>query len=137
MNRKQTLGLVLEIAVPAALVVAWWAWSKSSRSLYFPPLWKSGTPDILTAFRQDWLFGRVGSDLVPSLRRMAIGYGVATAVGVGAGTVLGLSRRAARATAPIVDFLRSIPPPALIPFGIVVLGVGDTAKVFLNAFVCL
>ena len=42
-----------------------------------------------------------------------------------------------RATAPVVEFLRSIPPPALIPFAIVVIGIGDDMKVFIIAFVCL
>ena len=41
------------------------------------------------------------------------------------------------AAAPIVEFLRAIPPPALIPFGIVALGTGTTMKVFLIAFVCV
>jgi ABC-type nitrate/sulfonate/bicarbonate transport system permease component len=36
-----------------------------------------------------------------------------------------------------VQFLRSIPPPALLPFGILVLGVGTSMKVFIIAFVCL
>jgi ABC-type nitrate/sulfonate/bicarbonate transport system permease component len=50
---------------------------------------------------------------------------------------LGLSRTARRLTAPIVEFLRAIPPPALIPFAIVVIGVGDGMKIFLIAFVCV
>lgn len=132
MTARRTIGIALEILVPAAIVAGWWIWSTGAHSLYFPPL-----PDILHAFRRDWLGDRVGSDLQPSLRRMAIGFAIACALGVAGGTLLGLSQVAARATAPLVDFLRSIPPPALIPFGIVVLGVGDTAKIFLIAFVCL
>ena len=37
----------------------------------------------------------------------------------------------------MVQFLRAIPPPALLPFGILVLGVGTSMKVFIIAFVCL
>ena len=37
----------------------------------------------------------------------------------------------------MVQFLRSVPPPALLPFGILVLGVGTSMKVFIIAFVCL
>ncbi len=36
-----------------------------------------------------------------------------------------------------MQFLRAIPPPALLPFGILVLGVGTSMKVFIIAFVCL
>ena len=37
----------------------------------------------------------------------------------------------------MVQFLRAVPPPSLIRFGIVVLGTGTAMKVFLIAFVCV
>jgi ABC-type nitrate/sulfonate/bicarbonate transport system permease component len=129
---KRTLGTVLEITVPLALLGLWAAWSASSDSFYFPPL-----TDILTTFQETWLFERVGSDVVPSLERLLLGYFIAVAVAVAVGIPLGLSPVLRRATSPIVEFLRAIPPPALLPFAIVVLGVGNSGKVFLIAFVCL
>jgi ABC-type nitrate/sulfonate/bicarbonate transport system permease component len=42
-----------------------------------------------------------------------------------------------RAVDPVVQFLRAIPPPALLPFGILVLGVGASMKIFIIAFVCV
>ena len=39
--------------------------------------------------------------------------------------------------APIIEFLRAIPAPALIPFAILVLGVENDAKIFLIAIVCI
>ena len=83
------------------------------------------------------MFERFGSDVWPSLRRMAIGYAVAVVLGVAIGTALGTSRTLRRAVSPIVEFLRSIPPPALLPFAIVVIGVGDDMKIFIIAFVCI
>jgi ABC-type nitrate/sulfonate/bicarbonate transport system permease component len=56
---------------------------------------------------------------------------------VAIGTALGTSRTLRRAVSPIVEFLRSIPPPALLPFAIVVIGVGDDMKIFIIAFVCI
>jgi ABC-type nitrate/sulfonate/bicarbonate transport system permease component len=58
-------------------------------------------------------------------------------VAISAGLLLGMSRRARRAAAPIVEFLRAIPPPALLPFAILVIGVGNSMKVFIIAFVCI
>jgi ABC-type nitrate/sulfonate/bicarbonate transport system permease component len=84
-----------------------------------------------------WVFERVGSDVVPSLTRLGLGYAIACVVAVSAGLALGLSRTLRRAADPIVQFLRAIPPPALLPFGILVLGVGTSMKVFIIAFVCL
>jgi ABC-type nitrate/sulfonate/bicarbonate transport system permease component len=130
--RSRGLAVALEITVPILLLVIWGVWSSGSDTYYFPPL-----TDIFKTFADTWLFERVGSDVVPSLVRLALGYGIACAVAVAAGLALGLSRPLRRATDPIVQFLRSIPPPALLPFGILVLGVGTSMKVFIIAFVCL
>jgi ABC-type nitrate/sulfonate/bicarbonate transport system permease component len=130
--RSRALATALEITVPILLLVIWGVWSSGSDTYYFPPL-----TDIFKTFADTWLFERVGSDVVPSLTRLVLGYGIACAVAVAAGLALGLSRPLRRATDPIVQFLRSIPPPALLPFGILVLGVGTSMKVFIIAFVCL
>jgi ABC-type nitrate/sulfonate/bicarbonate transport system permease component len=129
---KRYAGPALEITVPLALLALWAVWSAGSDTFYFPPLTK-----ILETFGDTWLFERVGSDVLPSLQRLAMGYVIAVVAAVAIGIPLGLSRVARRATSPIVEFLRAIPPPALLPFAIVVLGVGNAGKVFLIAFVCL
>ncbi len=129
---RKLLELALEIAVPIALVALIWAYTESSETFYYPPL-----GDVFEKFADNWLFERFGSDVWPSLRRIAFGYAIAVAIGIAAGTALGSSRTLRKATGPIVEFLRSIPPPALIPFAIVVIGVGDDMKVFIIAFVCL
>ena len=133
MSRGRRLAApALEIAVPIALLVVWAVWSASADTFYFPPL-----TEILTTFADTWVFERVGSDVLPSLGRLALGYAIAVVVAVAVGVPLGLSRTLRRATSPLVEFLRAIPPPALLPFAIVVLGVGNAGKVFLIAFVCV
>jgi ABC-type nitrate/sulfonate/bicarbonate transport system permease component len=129
---RRVAELALEIAVPIVIVAVLWVWSDSSGTFYYPPL-----SDVLDRFKDTWLFERVGSDVWPSLRRMALGYIIAVVAAVGIGTALGSSRTLRRAVAPVIEFLRSIPPPALIPFAIVVIGVGDDMKIFIIAFVCL
>jgi ABC-type nitrate/sulfonate/bicarbonate transport system permease component len=122
----------LEFAVPLALLLLWGVWSSGSDTYYFPPL-----TDILSTFADTWLFERVGSDVVPSLVRLGLGYGIACVVAVSVGLALGLSPPLRSAADPIVQFLRAIPPPALLPFGILVMGVGTSMKVFIIAFVCV
>ena len=129
---RHMLELVLEIVVPIGIVAVLWAWTAQSDTFYYPPL-----SDVFDRFKDNWLFERVGSDVWPSLRRMFIGYVLAVVIAIVVGTALGSSRTLRRATAPIVEFLRSIPPPALLPFAIVVIGVGDDMKIFIIAFVCL
>ena len=131
-GRRRWLEAGLEVTVPILALVAWGLWSAASDKYYYPPL-----TEIASTFADTWLFERVGSDVVPSLVRMGLGFAVAVVVGVALGLLLGLSSRARRAAAPIVEFLRAIPPPALLPFAILVIGVGDSMKVSIIAFVCL
>jgi ABC-type nitrate/sulfonate/bicarbonate transport system permease component len=131
-HRERRLALALEVTVPLAVLVLWGVTSAGSTTYYFPPL-----TDILKTFRETWLFDRIGSDAVPSLVRMGLGFSIACVLGVALGLALGLSRRGRIAAAPIVEFLRAIPPPALLPFAILVLGVGTSMKVFIIAFVGL
>jgi ABC-type nitrate/sulfonate/bicarbonate transport system permease component len=130
--RRRLLETGLEVTVPILVLVAWGLASAQSETYYFPPL-----TDILSTFADTWLFERVGSDVVPSLVRMGLGFGIAVVVGISVGLALGLSPRGRRAAAPIVEFLRAIPPPALLPFAILVIGVGNSMKVFIIAFVCI
>jgi ABC-type nitrate/sulfonate/bicarbonate transport system permease component len=125
-------NLALEGILPVIVLVVWGVWSAGSESFYFPPL-----TDIFKSFADNWLFERVGRDVVPSLVRMGLGYTIAVAIAIVVGLSLGLSRRARLAAEPLVEFLRAIPPPALLPFGILVLGTTTPMKVFIIAFVCL
>lgn len=121
-----------EIILPAALVAIWWVGSAAVHSFYFPSLQK-----ILTTFADTWVFERVGSDVVPSMIRMFAGFGIAVVLSIPAGFLMGQLPPVRRALEPIIEFLRAIPPPALLPFAILVLGVGDAMKIFIIAMVCV
>jgi ABC-type nitrate/sulfonate/bicarbonate transport system permease component len=129
---RRVMLIGIEVAVPLLVLAVLWFSSAGSDVYYFPPL-----KDVLSTFKDTWLFDRVGGDVVPSLVRLFIGYFLAVAVGVGAGIALGMSLVLRRIFAPIVEFLRAIPAPALLPFALLVLGVGNDSKIFVIAFVCL
>lgn len=131
-TKRAVLETLLEIAVPIAIVVAWALWSSQAGSFFFPPL-----TDIFQEFSDTWLFERIKSDVVPSLGRLGLGYVIAVVLGISVGIPLGLLAVARRAASPIIEFLRAIPAPALIPFLLVVLGLGTEVKVFVIAFGCL
>lgn len=126
---KMRIAYTLEFLIPAALVAWWWVASADSQSFYFPPL-----GEIAEAFRENWLFARVPGDLLPSMLRLLAGYGLAVILGVGLGVFLGLSPALAGMASAVLDFLRSMPSVALIPFAILVFGVGAGMKVFVIAF---
>ncbi|MBF8190220.1 ABC transporter permease [Nonomuraea sp. K274] len=120
--------LGLQLVVPcAALATVWW-WTGQAGSFYFPP-----ASEVARDFADLWLFDRVGGDVLPSLGRMFAGYAIAVAAGVALGTALGLFRRLRTAADPVVQFLRALPPPALIPFALLLFGAGDGSKVFIIA----
>ncbi len=121
---RRLMNVGLEVWLPVTLVTGWWYLSEDSTSPFFPPLRR-----IVDAFEANWLFERIEPDLVPSLIRFGGGLAIATLAGVVVGLLLGLWTPARRATAPVVDFLRSIPAPALISIMILLLGFGDTMKV--------
>jgi ABC-type nitrate/sulfonate/bicarbonate transport system permease component len=128
---RRALLLGLEIAVPVALLALWWTLSAGSDSFYFPPL-----SDTVERFRELWLFDRLGSDVLPSVLRLFAGFAIASALGVVAGLALGLFPTLRQVSSPVVEFMRAIPPTALLPFAILVLGVGDGMKVFIIALTC-
>lgn len=117
----------------SALLIAfvWWYFGAHSS------IATAKVPDILEQFKKNWLFARVGSDLWPSIRRITIGYWLAVIVGVTVGFGIGRSRLLRLLLEPFLTFMRSISPAALIPPSIILLGIGDEAKIFLIAFVCV
>jgi ABC-type nitrate/sulfonate/bicarbonate transport system permease component len=118
----------VQLVVPVALVALWWVTSAGSRSTFYPPLSR-----VLVALRRDWLFARVGSDLVPSLVRFTLGFGLAALAGITVGTAIGLSPRLHRLTHPSTELIRAIPPALLLPFVLVTLGPSDLARVVVIA----
>lgn len=102
----------------------WWVWSEQAQSLYFPPLSK-----VIVAFRENWLFARIATDVLPSLSNMFAGFALAVAIGIVGGFVLGLLPMLRVALDPILEFLRAMPPPVFLSLGLLVLGTGSSMKI--------
>jgi ABC-type nitrate/sulfonate/bicarbonate transport system permease component len=128
----RTGRLALSLVVPVTAVVVWWTLSADSTSPFYPPL-----ETILENFRETWLFAHMGSDVVPSLVRLALGYLVAIVAGISLGVLFGRLRTLDLAFQPTVQFARSIPATGLVPVAIVLMGIGDAPKIWLIAFVCV
>jgi len=131
--RMRTIKIAAEIAVPVAILVAWQLWTASAHSKFFPRL-----STILVEFRKLWLFSQFGTDVVPSLERIGLGFAIAVVAGIAIGIPLGLSRWARLWAMPHIEWWRAMPPPALLPISIVLLhSIGNTQKVAFIAFFCL
>jgi NitT/TauT family transport system permease protein len=70
-------------------------------------------------------------DIVDSLRRVAIGYFAAVALGIPLGLLLGWYPGVNQVVNPVVQILRPISPIAWIPVAIIFFGVGDYPAIFL------
>lgn len=76
----------------------------------------------------DWL---LWSDTAASLARLAAGLGIATALALLLGMVIGMLPYLRATLGAFVAFLSMVPPLALLPILFIVLGLGETAKIAL------
>lgn len=122
--------IALRAWLPITLIALWWFASAGSTSIYFPPLSK-----ILQDVGSDWLGGPYFlQHLVPSIGKLLAGYLIAVVGGVVIGLCIGLSPFARAVVDPVVQFLRSLPPPTILPIGILLFGIGPAMNIFVIVF---
>lgn len=85
---------------------------------------------VVMSWWTDLASGSIPAQLVPSLRRITIGLGLAIAIGMPLGMLMGVNRLAYRILEPLTELLRPIPSAAYIPVAILFLGLGDQMKLF-------
>lgn len=125
-QEKRLYGL----ALIAALLILWEAsarlgWVVSS---YWPPV-----SVVLLAALHGLAGGDVALTLLATLRRGAIGYASGSMAGITLGLLLGVNRWLRYLIRPIIEVIRPIPAPAVIPPLILFLGVDDALKIFIVA----
>lgn len=98
----------------------------SSRSGSF---FVSSFPEIWSAFHRIYLFDQFADQVVPTLRRIVIGFASATAAGLALGFILGSSRLVREVTDPLFAFARAVPLVTLIPVFIILIGIDDNMKI--------
>jgi NitT/TauT family transport system permease protein len=100
--------------------------------LFLPTPWAVGE-SLLKIFFYD---RSIYSPLFCSGRRMLFGFGLGISTGVFVGILLGSSKRLYASFEVLIDFFRSIPSTAFLPFFMLWLGVGDGPKIAVVIFVC-
>lgn len=65
------------------------------------------------------------------------GFAIAAALGVPLGLVIAANRYVFRSTRLVIDFLRPIPPVAVLPLAVLLIGTGTEMKIWLVAFSAL
>jgi ABC-type nitrate/sulfonate/bicarbonate transport system permease component len=96
---------------------------------HFPPI-----SETLSKLGEQLTEGSFWEAVGDTLQGWALGLGIAAALAIPLGIVIGSSRLLYRAMRGLIEFLRPIPSVALIPLAILVYGTGLQSKVFLAAF---
>lgn len=127
------LGRVARRLVGVGVLVAafgvWEAWARSEGSFLVP-----SASVVAERAWQVWPTGGFLSTVAESLWRLAAGYAIGAVVGIGLGLLMGSSRGARRTLEPLVESSRAIPPIAVVPALIVILGLDDAMRVAVIAF---
>ena len=127
-RRKPRVGrpwlITIEVLVPVILVATWWTASADSANPFFPPL-----STIVERFQQLWLFAHFASDVLPSLGNLLAGFAIGGVVGIALGVVLGIGKVLSGLFAPVINFWRAIPPVALVPIFVALLGFGNEVRI--------
>jgi sulfonate transport system permease protein len=122
--------LILAIALPAGLAVAWELAVRAGVSdgrLVPPP------SRIWLEFEELARNGELYRHAIATLLRVAVGFGLGTAAGTVLGAVAGYSSLTRKLIDPTLQGLRAVPSMAWIPLFILWLGIFETSKVALIA----
>lgn len=120
------------LLLPAVLIVLWW-WAAATSDNYYLP-----TPDVIArTFGEVWFSDRFFVDALPSVGRLLAGFALAAVLGIGLGVLLGSSPSMRALAEPVLEFLRAIPPPVLVPLLILLAGVDTRMKLLVIVSGCV
>lgn len=123
-GRQRFLSIVLGCLSLTAMVVLW-TWLSQQRlssGVVLP------SPQVV-AIRIWQLRAELALDLFHTLRRAFVGLLLAIVIMVPLGLLIGRVRVLARIVEPVIEILRPLPTPAIIPFVMLIAGINDAAKV--------
>lgn len=118
------LLILVEVAVPVVLIALWWIVSAGSTNTFFPPL-----STILARLAE--LIGTPAflGDIGISVLNLVVSFLIATVAGVLLGCALGLIAPLSWFVEPTIHFFRAIPPVALVPIFVSLIGFGNGTRI--------
>jgi NitT/TauT family transport system permease protein len=119
----------LLFAISIGLGLGGWSLAASANPRLVPSIGQT-----ISAAGQLQQQGALWSDVSSSVIRVLLGFLIGSAAGILVGFAMGWYPIVRRLADPWIQFLRMIPPLALLPVVIVYLGIGQTAKIVVIAF---
>jgi ABC-type nitrate/sulfonate/bicarbonate transport system permease component len=117
-----------------ALLMA--AWEAAARAELLNPLVVPPLSRILTVFWELLVSGQIPVQILVSMKRAASGYFLAAGVFIPLGILMGLFERIRLGLEVVVEVLRPVPPPVIIPLALLIFGLEDKMKIFVIFFSC-
>ncbi len=127
----RTLWFLASVAMVAIIVAGWKALTdaKLVSPVFLPSPERTWTA-IVNGFERGNLLAQTGD----TVRRMVLGWVLASLIGVAVGALIGVSRVAQTWLAPMLELVRPLPASAIAPVAVVFLGLTDQMVLALIAF---
>jgi len=137
-NGRALLLALLPPVLGLGMLVLVWQLVSSSNSNFPSPLvtWDAAVKLFADPFYSNGPNDQgIGWNILASLKRVALGFGLAAAVGIPLGFLIGRSRFLAGMVNPIVSLLRPVSPLAWLPIGLLVFKAANPAAIW-AIFIC-
>ncbi len=125
---RPMVDLGVSVAAAAAVVAAWEA---ASRAGWIAPQFLPSPTAVLSALWAMATEQSLGFHVAVSLGRVWTAFLLAALMAIPIGILMSSYRIVGAALEPMIDFIRYLPVPALVPLSIIWFGVGETTKIFL------
>jgi NitT/TauT family transport system permease protein len=122
LSKRTKLGILNAISIVGGIGI-WWLLALSGLQLPTPP-------EVVAKAVQLWNAGILQQDILASLARVLTGFLLGSAVAIPVGFLMGWYTIGRGLFEPWIQFFRTIPPLALLPLVLVLMGIGELPKVF-------
>ncbi|MFC5212682.1 ABC transporter permease [Streptomyces coerulescens] len=122
-SSRRGLPLLLNAVSLALGIALWWGLAAAGFKLPTPPEVVSRAGTLIGD-------GTLADDASASLLRVLTGFALGTAAAIPVGFLMGWYGVARGLMEPWIQFFRTVPPLAIIPLAVVVMGIDETPKIF-------
>jgi NitT/TauT family transport system permease protein len=132
-------AVLMGLAGMLACLALWWFVTRGDpeERIISPLKGLSSPAETFASFRSLWFDRALTRNLLTTLRRLSLGFGLAALVGVPLGVLCGCFPRVQAFFMPMTLFGRNIPVAALIPLTFSFFGIGELQKVMFIFIACV
>ncbi len=124
---KTTSGIIF-----LALLILGWQYVSDSKIV--SPVYLPSPSKAFSALTTEVMQGDLSMRILRTLEHMTFGWLLASLLGIGIGTLIGISRQAREFLGPTLEFFRPLPASALFPVAIAIFGLSENMVYAVIAF---